>query len=1028
MVLYTLSYAAVYYVTPHSPNPNCPSGEPCLTINEYAQRDHFNGETNISLIFLNGDHHLTARDFLIKNKEVLKVSPINQTEVKIQLSNETLTIVQSVYEIKISGVTFISKNSLDHNEPNCLSLKNTSHLSVTSVSIDSCLLSLQDGITTLITSLTTVNSYVNISSNNNVTIKSSKLHFSVINISDCLLNYHDFSDIITLRIESSLMTSSLFTVKLQTPLVYDLQILNTTVSSQDSSKTESGVKIRSFNSTMIHVFVSHCTIAGNTQGINIIADGNSTVDLNVDSCYIAHNGHVSDRAGGIEVSKSQYSNAETTTTISSTTLSGNRFAQLAVYAYSGSTEVTVFNSTFREAHGGEACLPLSDGLGAYFKVGNTEHCNRILLNLTKNHFQDNDNGVIIWGENNTYVLHFNENRVASSCAIGLGIVTEGKGTVSIANSHFMHSSGKSPIFINSSIMLTVEKTVIAQNTLGIVVLLTHKNSVIIVIKDSVFQENTETSLKVTNLQALSSETTAVVLNNVTFFNNTSFTPDSGIVQVEQRIVLNIENSCVFQNNKGSPILAFESTVILSGTIVFEDNIAFQGGAILLKFSLLQLKLAGNNTIVFFTNNTATNGGAIYVDGSINTDIYTGSSCFYEIHGVSLEQLNNSRLTLVFSNNSATTGGIDIYGATPNSDCFIILNNSSTTQSKVINSHIFNTSSELSSISSDPKRVCLCDSSSHLQCAELFKVFDSTTRYPGEVFPLSLAVVGFEFGTVSGPVYANILPQANDSKSSLDGYQYVRQVANKVCVQLNFTVNSFNTQETIVLTTNAALTTKHDDVNDVLFAISSYIDSPYNVIPSLLLTIPVHVSVQLLDCPPGFQLTNTGKCECCPAFKKIGIYNCSIYDNTRYITRSENQWIQIVNDTVISNKYCPFNYCKQNTMTLKVGDLDLQCALNHTGILCGACPYNLSLAIGSSRCLECTNDYSILLLIAFAEAGILLVLLIDVTVSKGTVNGLILYANIIWANQSVLFPPQTETSSLLFFLKAFIAWLNLDLGI
>ena len=26
--------ADVYYIIPHSPNPNCPSGEPCLTINE----------------------------------------------------------------------------------------------------------------------------------------------------------------------------------------------------------------------------------------------------------------------------------------------------------------------------------------------------------------------------------------------------------------------------------------------------------------------------------------------------------------------------------------------------------------------------------------------------------------------------------------------------------------------------------------------------------------------------------------------------------------------------------------------------------------------------------------------------------------------------------------------------------------------------------------------------------------------------------------------------------------------------------
>ena len=109
----------------------------------------------------------------------------------------------------------------------------------------------------------------------------------------------------------------------------------------------------------------------------------------------------------------------------------------------------------------------------------------------------------------------------------------------------------------------------------------------------------------------------------------------------------------------------------------------------------------------------------------------------------------------------------------------------------------------------------------------------------------------------------------------------------------------------------------------------------------------------------------------------------------------------------------------------------QCALSRTGTLCGACPSSLSLAIGSSRCIECSNNYYTLLLIAFAAAGIVLVLFIkilDVTVTKGTINGLILYANIIWANQSVLFPPQEQASSLLQILKVFIAWLNLDLGI
>ena len=63
----------------------------------------------------------------------------------------------------------------------------------------------------------------------------------------------------------------------------------------------------------------------------------------------------------------------------------------------------------------------------------------------------------------------------------------------------------------------------------------------------------------------------------------------------------------------------------------------------------------------------------------------------------------------------------------------------------------------------------------------------------------------------------------------------------------------------------------------------------------------------------------------------------------------------------------------------------------------------------------------------ALAGIALVVLLivlNLTVSVGTINGLIFYANIVRANHATFFPPNTTNS----FLSWFIAWINLDLGI
>ena len=55
-------------------------------------------------------------------------------------------------------------------------------------------------------------------------------------------------------------------------------------------------------------------------------------------------------------------------------------------------------------------------------------------------------------------------------------------------------------------------------------------------------------------------------------------------------------------------------------------------------------------------------------------------------------------------------------------------------------------------------------------------------------------------------------------------------------------------------------------------------------------------------------------------------------------------------------------------------------------------------------------------------------MLDMTVAKGTVNGLILYANIVWANKSIFFPQTEIVHPALQVLHIFIAWLNLDLGI
>ena len=204
----------------------------------------------------------------------------------------------------------------------------------------------------------------------------------------------------------------------------------------------------------------------------------------------------------------------------------------------------------------------------------------------------------------------------------------------------------------------------------------------------------------------------------------------------------------------------------------------------------------------------------------------------------------------------------------------------------------------------------------------------------------------------------------------------------------------------------------------------------NVQSSLQIT-PIFISVQLLDCPLGFTLNRKHRCDCDERIL-TNLLTCNI--NNQTVRRHGNIWVNATfsgntSNGVIVHKHCPFEYCKPEQLDVNLTHPETQCAFDHYGTLCGACKPNFSLALGGSQCLSyCSNKY-LLLLFAFILAGFALVFFIKIlnlTVSQGTINGLIFYANIVAANRSIFFPAQHN--NFLSFLSVFISWLNLDLGI
>ena len=184
-------------------------------------------------------------------------------------------------------------------------------------------------------------------------------------------------------------------------------------------------------------------------------------------------------------------------------------------------------------------------------------------------------------------------------------------------------------------------------------------------------------------------------------------------------------------------------------------------------------------------------------------------------------------------------------------------------------------------------------------------------------------------------------------------------------------------------------------------------------------------VQLLPCPVGFTLQHE-ICDCDPILLN---YIDKCYIDHSAIRRPANTWITAhtqANSTEYLISDCPMDYCLSYSSDVDLLYPDLQCQFNRSGILCSQCQHHLSMVFGSSRCIKCTNLHIIISIIVIV-AGIILVTslyILNFTVTSGTINGIIFYANIISINDSVFFVNDSVFKPF----RLFISFTNLDLGI
>ena len=237
----------------------------------------------------------------------------------------------------------------------------------------------------------------------------------------------------------------------------------------------------------------------------------------------------------------------------------------------------------------------------------------------------------------------------------------------------------------------------------------------------------------------------------------------------------------FTDNYGTAITAYTTSrdhvmIVFSGTVSFRNNTSHRGGAVHLFQSRIGLKRGAN---VLFEDNFAKDvGGVIYVHSTQWLSSYYESNvesgnygyCFYVLIECSSYNRSYYRayFNLTFVNNSAEHGGEDIYGASILSRCNIC---SGLPGGGLVTSfvqHLFHFfrpyTPAFSSISSHPSRVCMCNHNSEVFspryfCTSRSLILLSRSVYPGEEFNLEAVLVGAEFGTGTGLVYAQFLSQS-----------------------------------------------------------------------------------------------------------------------------------------------------------------------------------------------------------------------------------------------------------------------------
>ena len=480
------------------------------------------------------------------------------------------------------------------------------------------------------------------------------------------------------------------------------------------------------------------------------------------------------------------------------------------------------------------------------------------------------------------------------------------------------------------------------------------------------------------------------------------------------------DSTVFSHNIAAAIQAYNTRLILKGTIIFESNHGVLGGAISLYDSYLILTEGIN--VTFNANVANLDGAAIYVSNTPNNNL-----CAIQFNtSITDPSEMKNEFKLALENNTVFgRRGLNI-SLYPAYNCKQALSHIQAKDLKHVYSNITN-STTASVIRSIPAKVHLCkyNASIHEFIPSYVHVQRSRSiyTYPGMPINLSIAAVDLGDNIVPGDIYARVVSDnnaTNKSKFALNGLDILKSFSHTdYCANFTYHILQY-----------------HGD---------NHIHSGSLLLFTRSAEETLNIQFKMKQCPLGYALAHGGSCKCNKFIKSLPTkFNFSCYiDRKSHKTDCSNNnsgckatidtgtstwynWIGMdayIHSNLIYTDHCANGLCKLSK-TIDLFQQDDQCTGNRRGQVCSECKPGYSVVFGTKQCMKCRNMW-LLTILLYAVLGILLVLFLYIThftIDQGTVVGIVLFANV-----AVFVLSQLRGHSL-GFLETFTSMLNFDVGI